>query len=88
MGRTIIFFSSVYILYVIVFVRKRTEFIYLATPISFLISGLIGMTVVFNALIKTIKGDDENLVSDLAFPLAIHYMFYTTGHQFFASQYL
>ena len=76
--------TSAAILYIVVFKRKRREFPYLAIPISFLLSGLIGIiTEIF--ILKYQTGGNPDLVKTFALPLAIHYMFYTTGHQVFAS---
>ena len=79
--------TSAILLYVIACTRKRTEFPYFAIPVSFMISGLLGMIVEILVLKYQNEGN-KDLVKSVALPLAIHYMFFTTGHQLFASQYL
>ena len=86
-GRFIIFIASAIVLCMIVGSRKRREFLYIATPISFMASGLIGVYCEIALTIQS-NSDDEDLVKNIRLFLAIHYMFYTVGHQFFASQYL
>ena len=86
-GRFIIFIASAVIFCVIVCSRGRKEFLYIATPICFGTSGLIGVYCEI-ALGLQSNSDDEDLIKNIRLILAIHYMFYTIGHQFFASQYL
>ena len=50
--RTIITIASIFTVAVIVLHRKRTEFLYLATPISFLVAGGIGMYIQIVFLVR------------------------------------
>ena len=51
-GRITITFASAYILFVVAYSRNRTEFLYRATPISFLLSGIFGTWVELIFLVK------------------------------------
>ena len=86
-GRTIIAIASIYMLVVVVIQRKRYDFVYAATILSFLISGCLGGVVGTIIVINAYKLE-EDPVAPVAIYLAIEYAFYTIGHQFFASQYL
>lgn len=74
-------------LFVVAYQRKRQEFIYVATIISFLISGVLG-GIVDTIIVINAFALEEDPVAPVAIYLAIDYAFYTIGHQFFASQYL
>ena len=84
--RILIFLASCIVLIYLVCCRKRPDFIYWSVPLCFLLSGALGMYVGINDVRTFDSG--ENTFADIAIILAAHYMLYTTGHQFFASQYL
>ena len=86
-GRTIIAIASIYMFVLVVCQRKRTDFVYSATILSFLISGCLGAPVGTIIVINAFELE-EDPVAPVAIYLAIEYAFYTVGHQFFASQYL
>ena len=86
-ARTIMAVSSAAVFIEIVFMRKRYEFPYIFVPLCFLVSGLLG-SVLEIYILKLHNEGSQDVVKEMALPLAIHYMFYTTGHQLFASQYL
>ena len=78
------FVLSIILIIIIFCCRKRREFLYWATPLSFMISGILGVYLERIELIETQKGN-KNPVETIAILLGIHYMFYMIGHQFFAS---
>ena len=81
------FFVSGVVFYILVIKRRRFEFPYMAIPICFMISGLIGVGIELFILSAEASGDND-VGAEIAFPLTFHYMFYTDGQQFFASLYL
>ena len=84
--RLILFTASVILITVILCIRKQIHFFYIATPISFLLSGALGIYIEIRFLFfdwKTVEVEKIN--GEIALFIAFHYMFYTTGHQFFAS---
>ena len=86
-GRSIFTLASLTTAVIISYRRKRTGFMYLGTPITFCLSGIFGTWVQLVFLNKHFQGE-QNPVSSVGLLLAVHYMFYALGHQFFASQYL
>ena len=83
--RLILFTASVILITVILCIRKQIHFFYIATPISFLLSGALGVFIELRFLFFDWKTVESGEYNDIALLLAFHYMFYTTGHQFFAS---
>ena len=71
----------------IVFRRKRYEYPYIFIPLCFLITGALGVIIELYSF-KLHNEGSEDVVEQIALPLAIHYAIYIAGHQFFASQYL
>ena len=87
--RLIMFVTSISLLYIVLFIRKRHEFFYIAVPLAFMISGAIGVFMEVRFLFLDWKVNmDPSAFNVIAIFIALHYMFYTAGHQFFASQYL
>ena len=86
-ARVIIVAASVTVLVLVTGHRKRTEFLYIMCPLSFLLSGIFG--VWYSVKLYTTKSDgDIESIQTIALLLAFHYIFFSMGHQYFASQYL
>ena len=62
--RALMGLCSASVLIIIVWLRKRVEFLYVATPICFLIAGFIGAITEVLDLINTNEGN-SNVVADL-----------------------
>ena len=85
--RSVIVIASVGVLALVTCYRKRIEFLYICCPASFLLSGVFGIW--YSIRLYTSKADgDLASVQTLALLIAFHYVFFSLGHQYFASQYL
>ena len=58
-GRMLIIEGSVIVLTLVTGLRKRTEFLYIACPVSFLISGIFGAWYSIILLLSKSDGDIE-----------------------------
>ena len=83
-ARALMTISSVIAFIQIVCIRKHHHLLYVFIPLCFLLSGAIGFALEIFAIKLKLEGR-EDYIEQVALPLAIHYMLYTTGHQLFAS---
>ena len=83
-ARALMTISSVITFIQIVCIRKHHQLLYILIPLCFLVSGAIGFALEIFAIKLKLEGK-EDYIEQVALPLVIHYLFYTTGHQLFAS---
>ena len=83
-ARALMTISSIIAFIQIVCIRKHHHLLYILIPLCFFLSGAIGFAPEIFAIKLKLEGR-EDYIERVALPLSIHYMFYTTGHQLFAS---
>ena len=86
-SRIIISIASLVVFVMIACCRKRKEFFYLATPITFFFSGVFGSWFEIVFVLDGGTGSVEEF-KKVGILIALHYMFFSLGHTYFAMQYL
>ena len=86
-SHVIISVASAVVLIIVCCFRKRAEFGYIATPVSFFLSGLVGSRVDVKFIKEGYIGGNLQAY-EMGVWIAFTYMLIATGHQYFASQYL
>ena len=86
-SRIIISLASLAVFVTIACCRKRREFFYLATPITFFFSGVFGAWFEIIFVLENDTGTVEEF-KKVGILIALHYSLFSMGHIYFAMQYL
>ena len=78
-SHVVISVASALVLIIVCCFRKRTEFVYIATPVSFFLSGLFGSYVDFNFITEGYRGDTLQAYQ-MGVWIALTYILIATGH--------